>query len=412
MTVISRLRKAGVEVHTRSEWGSPQQKAGAYRKRRRTHLMAEVTAKYHFLHITVTSDTDTVQQGAAGARQIEHYGYSSPPMVSYQDLITNEGRYFEGQNYRVKGTHTINDKNVPGFPHDLNAHGYALALMQNVGDAVTDIQVDVAAKVFAARELEGLVVRGAPVYPHRKFAYKSCPGDKAMERLDEIVALKNKYVREGMKTVRKTKLRKTPDSPVRVVEVNCDSATPGEDAQHVKSVLREASTHADVLLACECFDIDAASVLPTFHVAQFGKRGSAEAGSIVAIRKSRGFIKSESLRRGAPAWLARNVRARYWVITKLRIDQMKARKFSAGHAHPKRAWARWAAYMAKAPGGVLGFDGNKARKAIRARFPSKKIRQVGLLAIVIPRHIPASPVRAIDVDGDHKAAATTLWPNA
>jgi hypothetical protein len=154
-------------------------------------------ADYHFLHISVTADTDTVQEGFAGARQMEGYGYSTPPMVSYHDMVSNEGRYYEGQSYGVKGTHTNNDKKVPGYPKELNFYGYACALMQNVDDEVTDIQVRVVAMVFAARELKGLVRKGAPVLPHRMFAAKSCPGDKAMARLDEIIRLKNQYVQAG-----------------------------------------------------------------------------------------------------------------------------------------------------------------------------------------------------------------------
>ena len=35
--VVKRLRDAGVEVHLRHQWGSRQQAAGAYKRRRRTH---------------------------------------------------------------------------------------------------------------------------------------------------------------------------------------------------------------------------------------------------------------------------------------------------------------------------------------------------------------------------------------
>lgn len=194
-TIIPTLRGWGVECFTRSEWGSPREADGSYARRRSTHPMPPGPADFHYLHITVTRDTDLVREGKAGARQVEGYGYSTPPMVSYQDLVTNEGRYFQGQDYGTKGTHTVNDKKVPGFPRDLNLVGYACALMQNVGDEVTDVQVDVVARVFAARELAGLVKRGAPIYPHRKFAAKACPGDKAVARLDEIRRLKDHYVR-------------------------------------------------------------------------------------------------------------------------------------------------------------------------------------------------------------------------
>lgn len=197
MTVISRLRSAGFEVYTRKQWGS--QRLSAYRQRASNpYYRLPMGLPNHYLHISVTSDTDTVQEGAAGARQIENYGYTSPPMVSYQMLVTNEAKIFEGQNYGVKGTHTVNDKGIAGFPKDLNREGYAVALMQNVGDEVTDEQVVAIAACFASAELEGYVRRGAPIYPHRKFAWKSCPGDKAVARLAEIERLKNKFVREGL----------------------------------------------------------------------------------------------------------------------------------------------------------------------------------------------------------------------
>ena len=200
LAVIDQLTAAGVECITRAGWGSPMEQAGAYVTRARTHPMPAGPADYHFLHITVTADTDTVQQGAAGARQIETYGYSSPPMVSYQDLVTNEARYFQGQDYGTKGTHTVNDKKVPGYPEDLNRYGYATALMQNVDDDVTDDQVRLVAMIFAARELAGWVRRGAPILPHRTFAWKACPGDRAMARLDEITRLRDRFVRDGLPT--------------------------------------------------------------------------------------------------------------------------------------------------------------------------------------------------------------------
>lgn len=198
MTVLGLLDAAGVEVHTRDDWASPQQAAGAYARRRGTHPMFVEKARYGFLHVTVTPDTDTIPEGAAGARKIETYGYSTPPMVSYQLLVTNEGRVYEGQNFGVKGTHTINDKAVPGFPRDLNGYGYAVALMQNVGDEVTDEQVDVVAMCFAAMKIDGEMERDAPILPHLKFANKACPGPLAMARLPEIRTLTEQYVVKGL----------------------------------------------------------------------------------------------------------------------------------------------------------------------------------------------------------------------
>jgi len=204
--VIDMLRDLGFECYDRSQWGSNQERAGAYARRAHTHPMPNGPAKYHFLHISVTTDTDTVKEGAAGAQQIERYGYSIPPMVSYQDLVTNEAKYFQGQDYGTKGTHTMNDKNLAGFSENLNYDGYACALMQNVQDAVTDDQVVLVAWIFAVREYVGFVKVGAPVYPHRKFAYKSCPGDRAMDRLPDIEKLKNKLVQELLSGKKKKKM--------------------------------------------------------------------------------------------------------------------------------------------------------------------------------------------------------------
>lgn len=198
LAVIKQLRAAGVECYTRAEWGSPRERDGSYAHRRSTHRMPAGPASYHFLHITVTPRPTGEAESKAEARRVESYGLSTPAMVSYQDLVTNEGRYLQGQDYGTKGTHTINDKRVPGFPMDLNLEGYATALLQNVDDEVTDDQVRVVAMVFAARELAGLVRRGAPIYPHRTFDWKECPGDKAVARLQEISRLRTHYVKTGL----------------------------------------------------------------------------------------------------------------------------------------------------------------------------------------------------------------------
>ena len=241
LAVINLLRTAGVECFTRAEWGSPQERAGAYARRRDTHPMPPVPAAYHFLHITVTADTDTVAEGAVGARQVETYGYSSPPQVSYQDLITNEGRYFQGQDYGTKGTHTVNDKAVPGYPRDLNLYGCACALMQNVGDEVTDEQVRLVAMVFAA-ELAGWVRRGAPVLPHRMFAAKSCPGDRAMARIDEIRRLKDTYVREGLPNLQEDDMAQYDEQLDRIEKRTDEIATGLAQVKRQNTKIREKVT--------------------------------------------------------------------------------------------------------------------------------------------------------------------------
>lgn len=200
--VIRDLRAHGVTVYTRTDWGSEQQKAGAYKRRRDTHQMPSPEARYGFLHLSVTPDTDLPAEAKAAARVIERYGYSTPPMVSYHWLTTNEGIVLQGQNLGVKGTHTINDKHLARYPYDLNAYGYAVALMQNVQDPVTDVQVDVVAMLFASMKRHGYLRDTAPILPHRMFAAKSCPGDKAMAKLATIRRRTARYARNGLPDLR------------------------------------------------------------------------------------------------------------------------------------------------------------------------------------------------------------------
>lgn len=206
------------------------------------------------------------------------------------------------------------------------------------------------------------------------------------------------------------KYKKLPDFPVELAVANCDSAS-GRSESHVSRVLRESAEGATVVLACECFTTVATSVLTDFHVDQYGPTGSDRAGSVVAVRKTRGRIVDSTLIHATKPWYARQVRSRYWVRSMIQIDSMKPRAFSAGHGHPKRAWALWDRYMSHAPRGVLGLDCNKLKRAMIIRFPLRVVRQIGLMAAVIPRNIPSTVARPMDVDADHKTLRTTLWPD-
>lgn len=204
------------------------------------------------------------------------------------------------------------------------------------------------------------------------------------------------------------KYKSKPDKPVRLIVVNCDSANLGK-VEHSINILKHCQDLADVMLIDEAFNMKVADILPDFHVSQFGATGSSKATSAVAVRKSRGRIVKARCVFGAPAVPGTGVRERYWLPTLIQIDDMKPRPFAAGHAEPKRAWSMWDRYMRRAPRGTLGLDTNKLKRAIVARFPLRQVRQVGLLAAIIPRLIPASKAHAIEVYGDHKAVLVTLW---
>jgi len=206
--------------------------------------------------------------------------------------------------------------------------------------------------------------------------------------------------------------RARPRRPVRVVEVNGDSAS-GRKAAHSDRILRATADHADVILGCEFFNLDAAKSLgPNWIVEQRGRTGSADASYIVAVRRARGEVVKGRLRLGSASLLSVGVRKRSWLTAWVEIDGRNAKPFSSGHAPPKRAWLRWPAYMAAAPGGVVGADFNKWARAVKVRFPRRVVRQPSreLLGIVIPKRIPSTRARRLDVGGDHHAVAVTLWP--
>lgn len=199
-----------------------------------------------------------------------------------------------------------------------------------------------------------------------------------------------------------------PEKPVRLIVVNCDSANLGQ-VQHSINILKHCEDLADVMLIDEAFNMKVADILPDFHVAQFGALNSSQATCAVAVRKSRGRIVKAKSVFGAPGVPSTGVRERYWLPTLIQIDNMKPRPFAAGHAEPKRAWSMWDRYMRRAPRGIVGLDTNKLKRAIVIRFPLRQVRQVGLLAAIVPRWIQTSKAHAIQVYGDHKAVLVHLW---
>lgn len=209
----------------------------------------------------------------------------------------------------------------------------------------------------------------------------------------------------------KKRFKAQPNFSVRVVQVNCDAAS-GRSKEHVIHVLQKAAAEADVLLAVECFTIDAVSALPEFFVVQTGERNSSEATNVAAVRKDRGHITKIKSKKATRALPKLNVRERYWLKTKIQIDDLRPVPFSVGHPQPKRAWALWGTFMAQAPRGVLGIDANKLKRALVVRFPLRQVRQIHLLAVIVPSWIPTSKAKSIPIKvADHdRAVQVTLWP--
>lgn len=178
--VLARLKAAGFKVKTRSEWGSTE--AAIYAERLRTKPV-DFPVSFMFAHITVTS-----VNGDAGARQVEQIGMERfGSGVSYNWLVDHETHtIYEGQPLAAKGTHTVNDLGVAGFPYNLNYAGHAVAFMAMPGDTFCDRCAEMFAAIQAAERLEDVARGDVQFFPHSKFAAKDCPTDAVRNRLDAI----------------------------------------------------------------------------------------------------------------------------------------------------------------------------------------------------------------------------------
>jgi hypothetical protein len=111
-----------------------------------------------------------------------------------------------------RGAHTVNDKQLAscrlsGCPSEgysltapswnLNVNSRACCFARNVGDPVTDADVDAAARWAAAGKLTGMVDKAARWHGHRCVAWKDCPGDRVWARLDDLADLTADYVKRG-----------------------------------------------------------------------------------------------------------------------------------------------------------------------------------------------------------------------
>jgi hypothetical protein len=168
-----------------------------------------------FVHITITNPANYASDDAH-ARAVESIGISRFPStgISYNRLFMQSGTAYEGQPIGRRGAHTVNDFkrascSTSGCPGrgapltapdwNLNYNARAYVICQNVGDVVTDKQLDSLAKAIAADKLAGFVVRTAEIHGHRCVSSKSCPGDRMWARMSALEALVDGYLRTGLK---------------------------------------------------------------------------------------------------------------------------------------------------------------------------------------------------------------------
>lgn len=170
--IIARLAKLGYMVITRTDWGS---KYESLYQQRRVSKRVDLPVRYLFQHISVTRNNDMVSD----MQELERIGYERfQSGISYNwavDPIT--GEIGEGMPVDAKGTHTVNDKGVPGFPLNLNYYGNAIVAIGMPGVVPTaKFALSCAAIMRATWDL-GIAETNCGYYPHSMFANKDCPTD-------------------------------------------------------------------------------------------------------------------------------------------------------------------------------------------------------------------------------------------
>ena len=217
--------------------------------------------------------------------------------------------------------------------------------------------------------------------------------------------------------VRKATGRKRP-LPVKVGEANCQGVT--ESAAVVRSNIRRASQHADLIFFSEVGNVRVALALGDgWHVHQ--GVADVKAGCAIALRKTRGRLANEELHFGNPAKHGRNGVGERWIPTARVVFDLPdhgvspnawSAQAAAYHAPPMRAWDLWPGYMRRLRAlkvDLAGGDGNKLAGAVSAAL-SRKVRGSHVTGVAVRYWIPSSPVSTYDIGSDHRMSVTTLWP--
>ena len=186
MSWIDELRRSGVVFKTRAQWGARYQ----FSNRR----MGK--PRHAFLHLTVTNPTGRKNYDS---RFVERIGIIRFPNtgMSYTALVHRGGEIHQGQPDGRAGAHTLNDKKVAGFPHNLNLVGDAIAYVGNVQHPFTEVEADAVARYFAARQRAG-IANYDKIHMHNEFAWKECPGENAAKWIDWINKKFKEYVKNGL----------------------------------------------------------------------------------------------------------------------------------------------------------------------------------------------------------------------
>jgi hypothetical protein len=195
-------RRLGVTVLNRSDWGAKHQDVYAWRRDNKPHrIIPKGPVDTLWGHISVTFD-DGVLTGdfKADMREIERIGYERfKSGFSYNlGIDFKTGMVGIGQPFDAKGTHTVNDKNVPNYSYDQNAVSLAIAFIGMPGNKVSKKSEDSLVNVIVALILSGNLTEHFDFNPHSMVAFKDCPTDAVrsiMPRVKKKAVLKARRIR-------------------------------------------------------------------------------------------------------------------------------------------------------------------------------------------------------------------------
>ncbi len=420
--VVRELRAQGYTVLNRKEWGS---KHRALYQWRRVNRRFVGPADHAFAHITVTRPSDDPKVDAQVLESIGMARFGSG--ISYNWALHKPSKtIILGQPHDAAGTHTVNDKNVPGFHDNLNYWGHAIAFIGWPGDVFDEWCVDAAAAIIRAERKHGAMKAEAHMYPHSKFAWKDCPCDSYRDQIPDIERKASEKVRDAVARLRKLRKARRKrgllfpgEVTVRVVNLASVSSGPKKVAEVLEHAL---SGDVDLVLAVECSDIRVRDHVDrtVWQVLQYGANQSevgeriAMSGNALIARRATVALDRGKLKVGSPA--GEGIRTRYLLSARAKFHVGKRRRWrsriTVGHAPPGRAPVGRERLInaIRSLVGIKGGDLNVSGSTARQKLSPAKVRTAGVLHLSVPWWMPASKAKRFDIGSDHKALEVVLFP--
>ena len=226
--VIKNARAKGVTIYTRRQWGSTSLATYQWRRINRKHkLLPGKPVDTVWQHITVTSDTGrTPASFKADMRTLERIGNARfQSGVSYNwclDAVT--GEIGLGQSLDAAGTHTLNDKDIPGYSYNQNYVSIAVSVIGMPGAKLSEKAGNALINLIKAHIEEGAVTTTFDYNPHSLVAWKDCPTDNIRNVMPALYkAMTNKPA-----VPTKTLLEKRPRLAHAVEELEAVRANTGD----------------------------------------------------------------------------------------------------------------------------------------------------------------------------------------